>query len=95
MLHTSVKRATLHRLLAPQLPVPRLLFAAAENPIKQYPYMLREWIDDERLEIVAPELSPSALMQFAGDIGDGQGSSTAHSTWCRFPRGIGGLLALT
>src|SRR5579859_5188378 len=30
---TAAKEATLHRLLAPKLPVPRLFFAAAHSPV--------------------------------------------------------------
>jgi aminoglycoside phosphotransferase (APT) family kinase protein len=66
---TAEKEATLHRLLAPKLPVPRLLFAAATSPIAGYAYMLRDWVDGERLEIVAHQLSPPALMQLADDLG--------------------------
>ena len=59
---SPAKEAALHRLLAPALPVPRVFFAASENAITGHPYMLREWVDGERLELVAHQLGPSALM---------------------------------
>ena len=51
----------LHRLLAPKLPVPQVVFAAADNPITGPAYMLRDWANGQRLEVVAHELTPTAL----------------------------------
>jgi aminoglycoside phosphotransferase (APT) family kinase protein len=65
----AAKEATLHRLLARKLPVPRLYFAAADNPITGHAFMLREWIDGERLETVAHQLSPAVLADLAHDVG--------------------------
>jgi aminoglycoside phosphotransferase (APT) family kinase protein len=100
---TAEKEATLHRLLAPKLPVPRLLFAAANSPIAGYPYMLRAWVDGERLEIVAHQLRPPALVQLAEDIGavlagvhgvtfPEQGFLDGALNVVPFPPGIGGPL---
>jgi aminoglycoside phosphotransferase (APT) family kinase protein len=55
------KEAALLRLLAPRVPVPRMFFAASENAITGHPYMLREWVAGERLEVVAQQLGPLEL----------------------------------
>jgi hypothetical protein len=41
MPEVAAKEAALHRLPAPKLPVPRLVFAAPDNPITGHTYMLR------------------------------------------------------
>jgi aminoglycoside phosphotransferase (APT) family kinase protein len=63
------KEAALHRRLAPMLPVPQLFFAAAGNPITGHAYMLREWVNGERLEVVAHQLGPMELKELGYDIG--------------------------
>jgi aminoglycoside phosphotransferase (APT) family kinase protein len=63
------KEAALLRLLAPRVPVPRMFFAASENAITGHPYMLREWVAGERLEVVAHQLDPIRLAELAYDVG--------------------------
>ncbi|HEX8968252.1 MAG TPA: phosphotransferase [Chloroflexota bacterium] len=69
MPEVAAKEAALHRLLAPRLPVPQVIFAAADNPITGHAYMLRDWSEGQRLDVVAHELTPTALMELARDIG--------------------------
>ena len=63
------KESALHRLLAPRLPVPRVLFEAPDNPITGHPYLLREWVDGERLEVIAPRLERAALDALGHHVG--------------------------
>ncbi len=65
----AAKEAALHRLLAPKLPVPRVIFAAPDNPITGHAYMLRDWADGQRLEVVAHEQTTAVLVELARDIG--------------------------
>src|SRR5438105_15036284 len=65
----AAKEAALHRLLAPKLPVPRLIFAAPDNPITGHAYMLRDWADGQRLEVVAHEQTLAVLVELARDVG--------------------------
>ena len=65
----AAKEAALHRLLAQKLPVPRLVFAAPDNPITGHAYMLRDWTDGQRLEVVAHEQTPAVLAGLGHDIG--------------------------
>jgi aminoglycoside phosphotransferase (APT) family kinase protein len=103
MPEVAAKEAALHRLLAPKLPVPQVLFAAPDNPITGHAYMLRDWAHGQRLEVVAREQSPAALVELARDIG--AVLAGIHSvTFARggfldgqlnvvpFPPGIGGRL---
>ena len=69
MPEVDAKEAALHRLLAPKLPVPRVIFAAPDNPITGHAYMLRDWADGQRLEMVAHEQTPAVLVELARDIG--------------------------
>jgi aminoglycoside phosphotransferase (APT) family kinase protein len=63
------KEAALHRLLAPLLPVPGVFYATTDNPITGHPYMLRAWVEGERLEVVAHRLDPIELAALARDVG--------------------------
>jgi aminoglycoside phosphotransferase (APT) family kinase protein len=63
------KEAALHRLLAEKLPVPRVIFAAPDNPVTGHAYMLRDWADAQRLEVVADKQTPAVLGELAHDIG--------------------------
>jgi aminoglycoside phosphotransferase (APT) family kinase protein len=65
----AAKEAAIHRLLAPRLPVPRMFFASPDNPITGHAYMLRDWADGERLEVVAQTQTPAVRMALARDIG--------------------------
>jgi len=69
MPEVAAKEAALHRLLAPKLPVPRVIFAAPDNPITGHAYMLRDWIDGQRLEVVADEQTQAVLVELARAIG--------------------------
>jgi aminoglycoside phosphotransferase (APT) family kinase protein len=69
MPEVAAKEASLHRLLASQLPVPRVIFSAAENPVTGHAYMLRDWSEGQRLEVVADQLPPTALVELAREIG--------------------------
>ena len=66
----AAKEAALHRLLAPKVPVPRVIFAAPDNPITGHAYMLRDWADGQRLEVAALEQAPAMLVELARDIGN-------------------------
>src|SRR5690349_5095390 len=61
----AAKEAALHRLLSEKLPVPRVVFAAPDNPITGHAYMLRDWADGQRLEVVAKEQAPALLVELA------------------------------
>ena len=65
----AAKVAALHRLLAQKLPVPRLVFAAPDNPITGHAYMLCDWSDGKRLEVVAHEQTTAVLARLGRDIG--------------------------
>lgn len=69
MPEVAAKEAALHRLLAPKLPVPRVIFAAMDNPITGHAYMLREWADGQRLEMAAHAQAPAVLVELARDVG--------------------------
>jgi aminoglycoside phosphotransferase (APT) family kinase protein len=99
----AAKEAALHRLLAPKLPVPRVIFAAPDNPITGHAYMLRDWADGQRLELVAREQTPHVLVDLARDVGAvlaGIHSMTfaeggfldSQLNVVPFPSGIGGRL---
>jgi aminoglycoside phosphotransferase (APT) family kinase protein len=103
MLEVAAKEAALHRLLAPKLPVPRVFFAAPDNPITGHAYMLRDWADGERLEVVAHEQTPADLVDLARDIGNvlagvhsvtfpASGFLDGQLNVVAFPPGIGGRL---
>jgi aminoglycoside phosphotransferase (APT) family kinase protein len=97
------KEAALHRLLAPKLPVPQVVFAAPDNPVTGHAYMLRDWVPGKRLEVVANDLAPTALLELARDIGAVlvgiHGATFASAGFLDgqlnvvpFPAGIGGRL---
>ena len=103
MPEVAAKEAALHRLLAPKLPVPQVIFAAASNPITGHAYMLRDWVSGQRLEVVAHELMPTALVELGRDIGTALagihsvtfpngGFLNGQLNVLPFPPGIGGRL---
>ena len=49
--------------------MPRLVFAAPDNPITGHAYMLRDWSDGKRLEVVAHEQTTAVLARLGRDIG--------------------------
>jgi len=51
------------------LPVVPYLHTALDNPFTGQPYGIREWIDGERLEIVARDLSGAAMEQAGRSVG--------------------------
>jgi aminoglycoside phosphotransferase (APT) family kinase protein len=65
----AAKEAALHRLLAPRLPVPQVIFSAVDNPITGHAYMLRDWSEGQRLEVVADKLATTALVDLGCEIG--------------------------
>src|ERR1700737_3755501 len=69
MPEVAAKEAALHRLLGPGLPVPPEIFEARANPITGHAYMLRDWADGQRLEVVAHKQTPAVLVELARDIG--------------------------
>jgi len=103
MPEVAAKEAALHRLLAPKLPVPRVVFAAPDNPVTGHAYMLRDWADGQRLEIVAQHQPPTVLDELARDIGSvlasihritftAGGFLDGQLNVVPFPPGIGGAL---
>lgn len=63
------KELALHRLVAPNVPVPRFLHFADDNPITGHPYALREWVEGTRLEVAAPALRPEQIGQVGRSVG--------------------------
>lgn len=63
------KEAALHQLVAPTVPVPRFFYVAEHNPISGHPYALIEWVDGQRLELVAHELPPEQAALLGRSIG--------------------------
>jgi aminoglycoside phosphotransferase (APT) family kinase protein len=103
MPEVAAKEAALHRLLAPNLPVPRVFFAAPDNPVTGHAYMLRDWADGQRLEVVAQAQPPSRVQELARDIGSvlagihrvtfaASGFLDGRLDVVPFPHGIGGEL---
>jgi aminoglycoside phosphotransferase (APT) family kinase protein len=97
------KEAKLHRLLAPKLPVPRLFFAASDNPVTGHPFMLREWTAGLRLDVVCDEQPPDVIVELAYSVGtvlagihsvtfDKGGYLDGDLKVVPFPPGIGGPL---
>ncbi len=66
---SATKEAALHGLLATKLPVPHVLFTADQNPVTGHPYMLREWVPGERLEVVAHALCSEDLVGLGQQVG--------------------------
>jgi aminoglycoside phosphotransferase (APT) family kinase protein len=69
MPEVAAKEAALHRLLAQKLPVPRVIFAAPDNPVTGHAYMLRDWSYGQRLEVVAQKQTPAVLVELARETG--------------------------
>lgn len=46
----AARELALLRLVAGRVPVPRVLHAAADNPVTGHPYAILEWVDGQRLD---------------------------------------------
>ena len=57
------KEVAITRRVAGQVPVPTLIHYSDDNPITGSAYAVMEWIEGERLEIVAPALGRDDLAQ--------------------------------
>ena len=64
----SVERALLP-IVAPHAPVPRLWHFSPDNPLTGHPYALLEWVDGQRLEVVAPTLPDDDLAALGQLVG--------------------------
>lgn len=51
----AAKELALHALVADRVPVPRLLYAAPDNPISGHPFAVMTWVDAPRLETTPPD----------------------------------------
>lgn len=63
------KEVALHRRLSGHVPVPAILYAAADNPVTGGPYAVIEWIEAVHLGRVAPGLGDGARQDLGRNIG--------------------------
>jgi aminoglycoside phosphotransferase (APT) family kinase protein len=64
------KEYALNSLTSADLPAPRFLHLSESNPVTGHPYVLMEWIEGERLEIIAPLLDDIDLAKLGHNIGN-------------------------
>ncbi len=58
----AAKEFALNKLTHPKVASPEFFFQAETNAITGHPYAIMEWIDGQRLEVVAPELEDLTAM---------------------------------
>ncbi len=68
------KEVAVTRMVAGQVPVPSLIHYSDDNPITGGAYAVMEWIEGERLEIVAPALGRDDLAQLGRSLGQALGA---------------------
>ncbi len=80
---TAARREyALNRRVFPHTPVPRFLYCTDENPVTGHPYLLMEWVEGARLEVVAPRLRADQL----GELGRSVGAALASIHAITFPQ---------
>ena len=67
---SAPKEAALAKRLADRAPVARLLHYAEANAATGHPYLLLEWIDGERLEVVSADAGDSDLAELGAAVGE-------------------------
>lgn len=63
------KEYRINKLVERIVPTPQVLHFALDNPVTGHPYLIREWIDGERLEQVAFDVLPEAIEEIAYSVG--------------------------
>ncbi len=66
---SGAKEAAILRRLAGRLPLPGLLYFAADNPVTGHPYVVLEWIDGPRLEQVLATCDTATACRLARGMG--------------------------
>ena len=64
----AAKEAALLRALCDRLPVPRLHYSSADNPVTGHPYAILDWVDGERLDVLVG--AGADIGAIGGAIGD-------------------------
>ncbi len=64
------KELALSQLVKNIVPTPEVKYFSPTNPFTGHPYMIREWIEGKRLELVAPLLTPQELSTLGRSVGE-------------------------
>ncbi len=73
------KEYALNRLVDRRTPVPSFLYVAEDNPFTGHPYVLMQWIDGVRLEVVAPALRTDQIAELGRSVGVALAGIHAHT----------------
>jgi aminoglycoside phosphotransferase (APT) family kinase protein len=64
------KEYALNALVQDRVPVPRFLYLGETSDVCAHPYIVMEWLDAQRLELVAPNLVADSLSRLARHVGE-------------------------
>lgn len=64
------KEYALNALVQDRVPVPRFLYLSETSDVCAHPYIVMEWLDAQRLELVAPNLVADSLSRLARHVGE-------------------------
>lgn len=63
------KEYALSELVDAIVPTPDVLYFSPNNPFTGHPYMIRQWIEGTRLELIAPNLTPQKVTSLGRSVG--------------------------
>jgi aminoglycoside phosphotransferase (APT) family kinase protein len=63
------KEYALSKLVDTVVPTPNVIYFSPSNKFTGHPYMIREWIEGDRLEIEAPKLKPQEVVSLGRSVG--------------------------